>query len=139
MCRNYAFAGGRHGHHYNKPYRGHGHYKNNYRGHGHYSYGPRRYYGSRRHYGYYDRDGGYWAYALGGLVVGGVLGATLANSYNNESRYSNYSVPVYVYPNPASNAVQPSYVLQPDGICYVVNSVSNGNLVLSPVSPGNCQ
>ena len=134
---NYAVADRRHGHNYN---RGHGHYKNYYRGrgHGHYSYGPRRNYGSRGYYGYYDRGGDYWAYALGGLVVGGVLGATLANSYN-EPRYSTYSERVYVYPNPASNAVQPSYVLQPNGICYVVNAGNNGNLVLSPVSPGNCQ
>ena len=126
---NYAVADRRHGHKYN---RGQGHYKNHYRGHGHYSYGPRRY------YGYYDRGGDYWAYALGGLVVGGVLGATIANSYN-EPRYSTYSERVYVNPNPASNAVQPSYVLQPNGICYVVSQVNNGNLVLSPVSPGNCQ
>ena len=132
---NYAVADRRHGHNYN---RGHGHYKNYYRGHGRYSYGPHRYYGPRRYYGHYDRHGDYWAYALGGLVVGGVLGATLANSYN-EPRYYNYREPVYVNPNPASNAVQPSYVLQPNGICYVVNTVNNGNLVLSPVSPGNCQ
>ena len=138
MSINSAIADGRRGNRYNKHSRGHGHYK--YRGHGgRYAYGPRRYYGSRRGYGYYDRNGDYWAYALGGLVVGGVLGATIANSYNNQPRYYNYGGPVYVTPNPASNAVHPTYVLQPDGICYVVSQVNNGNLVLSPVSPGNCQ
>ena len=136
MSNNYAVADGRHGHHYNNHYRGHGYYKNNYRDHGYYLYGPRRYYVPRRYYDYYDRGGDYW---VGGLVVGRDLGAILANTYNNEPRYSNYNERVYVYPNPANNVVQPSYVLQPNGICYVVNAANNGNLVLSPVSPGNCQ
>ena len=139
MSINSAVAGGRHGNRYNSHSRGHGNYYNYHRGHGRHSYGPRRYYGSRRAYGYYDSHGDYWAYALGGLVVGGVLGAAVANSYNNQPQYYNYGGPVYVNPNPASNAVHPTYVLQPDGICYVVNAVNNGNLVLSPVSPGNCQ
>ena len=133
MSINHAVADRRYNRHYNNHYRGHGHHYNKHRGHGYYSYGPRRY------YGHYDSHGDYVAYALGGLIVGGILGATLTSSYNNETRYSNYREPVYVNPNPASNAVQPSYVLQPNGICYVVSQVSNGNLVLSPVSPGNCQ
>ena len=124
MSINLAVADRRYNRHYNNHYRGHGHHYNNYhRGHGYYSYGPRRYDGH-----YY---GDYAAYALGGLIIGGILGATLTNSYNRG--------PVYVYPNSASSAVQPSYVLQPNGICYVVSYVNNGNLVLSPVSPGNCQ
>ena len=95
MNINYAIASGRHGHghHYNKHYgnhghqyknRGHGHHYNKHRGHGHYSYAPRRY------YSHYDSHGDYVAYALGGLIVGGILGTTLTNSYNNETRYSNY-------------------------------------------------
>ena len=87
MSNNYAVADGRHGHHYNNHYRGHGYYKNNYRDHGYYLYGPRRYYVPRRYYDYYDRGGDYW---VGGLVVGRDLGAILANTYNNEPRYSNY-------------------------------------------------
>jgi hypothetical protein len=89
--------------------------------------------------GYYGRGGDYWAYAPGGLVVSRVLGATLANSFNNEPRYSNYNERVYVSPKLANNVAQPSYVLQPNGICYVVNAANNGNLILTPVSPGNCQ
>ena len=106
MNINYAIASGRHGHghhynkhygnhghqyknrghgqHYKKHYRGRGHHYNKHRGHGHYSYGPRRY------YGHYDNHGNYVAYALGGLVVGGILGATLSNSYHNGTQYSNY-------------------------------------------------
>lgn len=133
MNINYAVAGGRHGHHYGSHgyqyknhYRGHRHhYNNHYRGRSYYSYGPRRY------YRYYDNHEYYAAYALGGLIVGGVLGSTLSNSYYNGTQTN-------VNPT-SSNVVQPSYVLQPNGICYAVSSIDNGNLVLSPVSPGYCQ
>lgn len=128
---NSAVADGRRG--YGHHYRGHGYYKNHYRGHRRYSNGPRRYY---RHY---DKHGDYAAYALGGLVIGGILGATLTNSYNNGARYTTYRETVYVNPYPVNNVVQPAYMMQPNGICYAVSQVNNGDLVLSPVAPGNCQ
>lgn len=133
-----ALASGGHGrgHHYNKHHHGDRHSYSRH-GHGysnHYSYRPHR-----RHYSHYDSHGAYAAYALGGLVVGGILGATLNNSYNSGARYSNYNEPVYANRQVVNQGVQPSYMMQPDGTCYLVSHVSNGNLVLSPAAQGNCR
>ncbi|MCK5122344.1 MAG: hypothetical protein KAQ91_10185 [Methylococcales bacterium] len=121
-----------HGQSYNNPYRGHGQsYNKHNRGYGHYPYGPSKYYG--------DYYGDYALYALGGLIIGGIIGSTLSNTYNDRSRYSTYSEQVYVNPYPVNSATKPTYTMQPNGICYVVNYVNNGNLVLSPVPSGNCR
>jgi len=144
MSINSAVAGDRHGRHYNSHSRGYGqhykshsrrhgyYYKNHHRGHRSYSYGPRRY------YGHYDRHGDYAAYALGGLVIGGILGSTLSNSYHS-SRHSSYSAPVYINPYPVNKSVRPGYMLQANGVCYAVSYVNEGKQILSPVSPSNCE
>lgn len=144
MSINSAVAGGRHGQHYNSHSRAYGqHYKNHswrrghyykkhYRKRGYYSYGPRRYYG---HYNSH-RDSA--AYALGGLVIGGILGSILSNSYHS-SGHSSYSAPVYINPYPVNKSVRPGYMLQENGVCYAVSYVNEGKQILSPVSPGNCE
>ena len=127
-----VLASGRHGNHYNK----HNHRNRHYYGdHGHRNYN-RYSYGRHR---YYDDHNDYAAYALGGLVVGGILGAAINNSYNAGAGNSNYNQPVYSHPRSVNNGVQPSYVIQPDGICYLVSHVNNGSLVLSPVASTNCR
>lgn len=145
-------AGGRHryyNNHYQKYERhnykydyGHRHRykKNHYRRHDshydHYSYGHRR-----KHYNY-NNHGHNVAYALGGLIVGGVIGATIANTFNSHNYSSTYRQPVPVNSylgNTTAAFSSSSYILQPDGSCYVIDHVSNGKLVLSPVLTNNCQ
>lgn len=134
MSVNPALARSRHGHGYGH---GHGHHSyNHYRGHGHH-YGHRSY--GHRSYGHYGFHGNHVAYALGGLVVGGILGATLSNSHYNAPRDRGYRERTYSNPYAVTNNIQPSYIRQPNGGCYVVSHVNNGNIVLSPASPGNCQ
>lgn len=122
MSINPAVAGRRHGHHNSHHYGGHGHHNS------HYSYG---------HYDHHDSHGYNLAYGLGGLIVGGIIGATLTNAYNNQPR--DYRPSNYVNPYPVNNAIKPSYMLQPNGACYLISHVSNGNMVLSPASSRNCQ
>ncbi|MCK5189508.1 MAG: hypothetical protein KAR12_05590 [Methylococcales bacterium] len=102
-----------------------------------YHQGYKHYYGPRRHFRY--DHGHFAAYVLGGLIIGGILSAVINNSYNTDTWYPNYYGQGYISPYPINNAIQPSYIKQPNGVCYVINYVINGNLVLSPVSPENCQ
>ena len=128
-----SIAGRRHGHHHNSHYYGYRHHYNH-RRYGH------NYYSRRGHYNHYGYGHGHYAnYALGGLIVGGILGATISHSINNEPRYSDSREPVYVTQNPVNNANKPTYIIQPDGSCYVISHISNGSLVLAPASSGNCQ
>ncbi len=130
MSINSAIASGWHGHHYNSHH--HGHHDSHY-----YRY-------ESHHYDHYnDHDYGHHndhnaAYAIGGLIVGGILGATLNNSYNNGPRNNDYRRSNYTAPYTVNNVIRPSYMLQPNGECYLISHVSNGNMVLSPASPRNC-
>ena len=115
-----AVAGGRQTH---SPHNYHQEYKH--------------YYGPRRHFRY---DHGHFAsYILGGLIIGGILSAVINSSYNSDAWYSNYYGQGYTTSYPINNAIQPSYIKQPNGICYVISHVINGSLVLSPVPSENCQ
>jgi len=127
MSINTTFADRRYNRHYSNHYPSHRYYSNSHRRSHfrHYNHGPRRYY---NHY-----HGDYAAFALGGLIVGGILGTAINNSYN-ESRH-----PAYTNPVPTNSAIKQSFILQPDGSCYVISHVNNGRLVLSPVASANCQ
>jgi len=136
MNINSAFADRRHNHYqYNNHYRNHGHSYNAHRHNRfrHYNHWP------RRHYSHYHTHGHYAAYALGGLVIGGILGTIINNNYSNESQHSNYNVKLHTTPSQVNIPIKSSFILQPDGSCYVIDHVSNGSLILSPVSSGNCQ
>lgn len=134
MSINSAVAGGNHRRHHNYKHHNHGH------GHKHYKYRYPRYnsYRSHGHHGHYSDHGDNFAYALGGLVLGGIIGATISNSNNSRSQYSNYTEQVYTPSYPANRRRSSNYMAS-EGNCYAISHVNNGNLVLSPVSSGNCK
>jgi len=134
ISTNSAFAERRYNRHYNKYYRGHGH---SYSGH-RYNHVRHNYYGPSRYYNLHYKHDNYAGYLLGGLIVGTVIGTTLSNTYNNESLHINRGN-VNSISNSINTDIKPSFILQPDGSCYVIDHVTNGRLVLAPVSSGNCQ
>lgn len=94
-----------------------------YRGHG----GP--YYGG----GHGGHGNHYPEVLLGGLIVGGIIGSQINNPYSRR--------PVYVnaYPVPAPVASGTSFLLKPNGDCFLISNSSSGNQILSSVPASNCQ
>lgn len=91
-----------------------------YRGHG----GP-----------YYGGHGGHGSHypevLLGGLIVGGIIGSQINNPYSRR--------PVYVNAYPVPVATGTSFLLKPNGDCFLISNSSSGNQILSSVPASNCQ
>ena len=106
MSVNTAFARGRHGHHDNGHHNGHhgyGHHNSHHNGH-HYD---RHNYG--HHNGHHDtyrevhhynngHQGDNAAYLIGGLIMGGIVGAALNQSSQYPTYNANYRQPAYTNP-----------------------------------------
>lgn len=138
MNINYAIAGGRHSRHNhgtgsNSHYNKHRNYNHNDSYNQHFS----------RKNDYYDKHSRHRkndvAYLIGGLIVGGIIGAVVSSQNNNRVSHSSYNRPNYINPHQQNTSIKPSYLKQADGNCYVINNVVNGNMVLSAVSLNNCQ
>ena len=98
---------------------GYGYYHH---GHGHdHDYG-------RHHYGKHQGD--YAGYALGGLILGGILGSALSQSQPGTIRY----IDRYPY----SYDSQTSFLRESNGDCYLINYNYNGKRVLTRVPDENC-
>ncbi len=111
---------------------------------------------SRHHYGHQSHNN--HGRLVGGLIVGGLLGAAIANS--NRHYYSDYS-PRYrksvyvnrypsrrmVYSTPSrqvaystpSSTVRRTYWQESNGDCFLVNYNSEGDRVLVPVERYECE
>jgi hypothetical protein len=113
-----------HRHHYDS----HDYYNHNHGYHNEYNHGRRRNHNNNA------------AYAIGGLIVGGIIATVLTNNLNSGNRRSSYNQPAYTNnARPANYSSSKNYMLQPDGSCYIVSHVVNGSLVLNPTAYRNCQ
>ena len=100
--------------------------------HGHYGGGRHHPHGG----GYYPRYRGYYpGYAIGGLVLGGLIGSALTSRQYNTTRYiERYPVYQDTYPGRGN-----SFLREANGSCFLINYNANGGRVLTPVPEENCQ
>ncbi len=118
-----VLAGGYHHIDVGSAWRGHHrHFRPHYRGHGHPA-----------------------AAAIGGLVVGGIIGSAIANSHHREVRYVDRTIyrnnNAY---NPYTNGYRPQggsgyFRRESNGECFLVNQNTYGNEVYTSVPVRNCQ
>ena len=95
MSVNTAFARGRHGHHYEYGHHDAHHYDSGHHGRHHDTHREVHHYGKRH-------QGDNAAYLIGGLILGGIVGAAINQNNQNanyrQPAYTNYRQPAYTNP-----------------------------------------
>ena len=114
-----AFAGdkwrgwhGGHGYHGGYRYHGHGHHKNN------------------------NNKSDEWAWALGGLLLGGIVAHGISQASTQPAVVE--SAPVYTPPYPSSSTGGRRLLRDLEGRCYDVGTDSYGNEIRTELPPSAC-
>ena len=105
MSVNPALARGRHGHHYEYGHHNSHHYDSGHHNGHHDRHHNVHYYDNGHHDTYREvhhsnnrHQGDNAAYLIGGLILGGIVGAAINQSNHNPSYNANYRQPAYTNP-----------------------------------------